>query len=290
MLSHDRCSCGPLHTPPRATLEAWDAACHVSTCMLPLTAPAVLPRLFYYATQDAAVEASPRLKRSDRTAMLLPETRVAEVGHALLCALHHLHSMGYAHCDIKPDNILIMADGSVRLGDPGVATAADASGRLPTPAGTYAYCSVEMRAMIDKEACVYPVTCQTDMPGLAKVLALCAVWHDNLSAWGEYAHWERDLPECVPEGLQELIGSMMAKDPTKRPTPLEALGNEWLMETMRLARWQRVQQKQQQQQEEAPGKGGVVTAAATTAPEAAVAAGAGAGAGAGTISPADAWW
>ncbi len=189
--------------------------------LCPLAMP--LPR-----AQNAAVLATPRDKGRCRTAMLLPETRMAEVAHAVLCALHHLHSMGYAHCDVKPDNILIMADGSVRLGDPGVATRADETGRLGSAAGTYGYCSAEMRALVKGESCEYPVTCQTDMPGLARVLAVCAIWHDYLPAWNEYERCERDLPE--------LIGSMMAEDPAMRPTPLEALGNKWLMETMQLAR------------------------------------------------------
>ncbi len=201
--------------------------------------------------------------------MLLPETRVAEVAHVVLSALQHMHSMGYAHCDVKPDNVFVMADGSCRLGDPGVASAPDADGRLPKAVGTYAYCSHEMQAWIDKEPCKYPVTLQTDMPGVARVLAACAAWHDNWPAWNTYARCERYLPAFVPEGLRLLIGSMMAEDPAMRPTPREALANTWLVDTMGRVRWQ---QLQQQQEEEAGASG---TAAAAGAP---------------AESPADAWW
>ncbi len=118
---------------------------------------------------------NPRGKGNFRNGMLLPETRVAEVAHSVLSALHHLHSVGYAHCDVKPDNVFIMADSSVRLGDPGVATAADADGRLGGVAGTYTYCSPEMMARFDGVACQYTVTYQTDMFAVAQVLAQCCM-------------------------------------------------------------------------------------------------------------------
>ncbi|MEU5110877.1 protein kinase [Streptomyces longwoodensis] len=35
--------------------------------------------------------------------------------------LAHLHGLGWVHGDLKPDNVLLMADGSVRLSDFGLA-------------------------------------------------------------------------------------------------------------------------------------------------------------------------
>ncbi len=244
---------GPTHSLPRLV---------VCTSSRPCPGPCT--------AQDAAALAKPRDERNCRGAMLLPETRVAEVAYAVLSALQHMHSSGFAHCDMKPDNIFIMADNSVRLGDPGVASAPDADGRLAKPTGTYGYCSCEMQAFIDEKPCEYPVTMQTDMPGLARVLAACAAWHDDVLAWKAYLLCQRYLPAFVPEGLQELIGSMMAADPAMRPTPQEALANTWLVDTMGRVRWEQVQQ---QQEEKEAGVSG--TAAAAGAP---------------AESPADAWW
>ena len=50
----------------------------------------------------------------------LPESSVAGVGRGLLRALAHCHAHGWAHRDVKPENILI-ADGAVRLADFGEA-------------------------------------------------------------------------------------------------------------------------------------------------------------------------
>ena len=37
----------------------------------------------------------------------LPPLRVLQIAFSLLCTLERFHSLGYIHCDIKPDNIMI---------------------------------------------------------------------------------------------------------------------------------------------------------------------------------------
>ncbi len=189
--------------------------------------------------QDAAVRANPRTKGRKRWDMLLPAARVAEVAHALLSAVDHMNGNGMAHCDIKLDNIFTMADGGVRLGDPGVACAADEAGLLLSAGGTHMFCSPEMWAKLKDEPCRYPVTLKTDMFSVARVLALCCCWHDSHVSWAEYLRWERDLPGCVPAGLKELIAAMVAEDPAQRPTAREALDHPWLVEAMRQVEQQR---------------------------------------------------
>lgn len=188
---------------------------------------------------EAAARSNPRPKTAKRRSLLLPETRVAEVAHAVLSALHTMHSAGYAHCDIKPENIFIAADNSCRLGDPGLAMAADPSGVLTWGAGTPKYMAPEMSAKVFGDACRYPVTVQSDMFSVARVLALSVIWNDDKVSWDEYLRWEKDLPRCVPLGLRQLIASMVEEDPAKRPTPLQALGNEWLVGALERARQQR---------------------------------------------------
>jgi len=41
-------------------------------------------------------------------------------------AIEHVHKMGYLHRDIKPDNLLIAADGHLKLSDFGLATTGQA--------------------------------------------------------------------------------------------------------------------------------------------------------------------
>jgi serine/threonine-protein kinase len=53
--------------------------------------------------------------------------------------LAHLHASGWVHGDLKPSNILIMADGSIRLADFGLATHLDGTHGYAPPLGSTDY-------------------------------------------------------------------------------------------------------------------------------------------------------
>lgn len=63
----------------------------------------------------------------------------------IIDALEYLHSKRVIHRDLKPENCMLHADGSVRVGDLGVAYrfAADEDGMLTETHGTYAYFAPE---------------------------------------------------------------------------------------------------------------------------------------------------
>jgi serine/threonine protein kinase len=46
----------------------------------------------------------------------LPESSVHDFGRDLLAALLFLHSRGIIHCDLKPSNIMMDEDGTIKLG------------------------------------------------------------------------------------------------------------------------------------------------------------------------------
>ncbi len=59
---------------------------------------------------------------------------------AEICAgLAHLHAAGWVHGDLKPSNVLLMADGSVRLADFGLAAEIDGTHAYLPPGGTADY-------------------------------------------------------------------------------------------------------------------------------------------------------
>ncbi|MFE0043750.1 serine/threonine-protein kinase [Streptomyces albireticuli] len=72
----------------------------------------------------------------------LSETEGARLLTEICEGLAHLHHSGWVHGDLKPDNILLMADGSVRLSDFGLATELTGThgthGYAP-PMGTFDY-------------------------------------------------------------------------------------------------------------------------------------------------------
>ena len=87
-------------------------------------------------------------------------TPVAAFGVAtrLLATLSQLHDAGIVHRDLKPSNILFRSDGSVVVGDFGVATLE--SGSAGRAAGTVLYMAPEQKrgdAVVDRRADLYAV-------------------------------------------------------------------------------------------------------------------------------------
>ncbi|MFE4856405.1 serine/threonine-protein kinase [Streptomyces sp. NPDC056670] len=78
------------------------------------------------------------MERAERSLRDLLDTGVSEAEGARLVTeicegLDHLHHSGWVHGDLKPDNILLMADGSVKLSDFGLVT------QLTGTHGTHGY-------------------------------------------------------------------------------------------------------------------------------------------------------
>ncbi len=73
----------------------------------------------------------------------LPEEDARFYASEIIVALQHLHSVGYMHRDVKPENVLLDRDGHVKLGDFGFAKAVDSKGRCFTNLGTPHYLAPE---------------------------------------------------------------------------------------------------------------------------------------------------
>ena len=77
----------------------------------------------------------------------LPAERVAEIRREISLALSHAHSFDVVHRDIKPQNILLTEDGTVKVTDFGIARAMEASTMSRTGVmGTPFYMSPEQWA------------------------------------------------------------------------------------------------------------------------------------------------
>lgn len=137
----------------------------------------------------------------------------------LLSALAFLHANGVVHCDLKPTNVLVARDGTVKLLDFGV-LAEIARTTDEGPAGTPAYVAPE-------RICGEPPTPATDAYALGctlyEVLSGAPPFGGPIAAILA-AHQERDpaplaqrVPH-VPEPWAEVTHALLAKDPAARPT------------------------------------------------------------------------
>lgn len=160
-----------------------------------------------------------------REAPLDPARVRSIMGQAAL-ALGAAHEAGVVHRDVKPANIIVGPDGTVKLTDFGIARALDGSGQTLTGEvlGTPHYLSPE-------QALGEPAT------GASDLYALGVVAHEMLTgrrpfdkntpvatALAQVNDPPPPLPEHVPAGLRALVEQCLAKAPQARPQNARELG------------------------------------------------------------------
>jgi hypothetical protein len=133
-------------------------------------------------------------------------------------ALQAAHERGVVHRDVKPANILITPDGTVKLTDFGIAKAVDAAPmtRNGMVLGTAHYIAPEQAAGNE----IGPAG---DVYSLAVVGYECLAGHRPFSADNAVSvammhihHQPPPLPADIPQGIRTLIESALVKDPCRR--------------------------------------------------------------------------
>lgn len=164
-----------------------------------------------------------------REGALSPERTLAVIGQAAL-GLQTAHDAGVIHRDVKPGNILVTPDGTVKVTDFGIARAAGAVPLTQTGAimGTAFYISPE-------QASGRSVTPASDIYSLGVVGYECLTGRRPFEgdtpvsvALAQVSQEPPALPDDVPEPVRELVMRMLAKDPAARPASAGDLGREAL--------------------------------------------------------------
>jgi serine/threonine-protein kinase len=142
--------------------------------------------------------------------------------------LAHAHDLGLVHRDVKPGNLLLRKDGTVKVADFGIARAADDS-RL-TQAGTILG---TIRYLAPEQAAGAEATPATDVYALGAVLyeLLTGRPPRNPRTFEEIAADEpptpvRDLAPDVPTELEDVVMRSLARDPRYRPQDAGELAQE----------------------------------------------------------------
>ncbi len=133
-------------------------------------------------------------------------------------ALKYAHNKGVIHRDIKPDNCMFRADGTLVLVDFGLAKVVDADSSLSQTGmrlGTPSYMSPEqcMGKKIDKRSDIYSLGVM-----FFKMLTGSVPYNTEEIIGLLYKHIQEPVPKLKPEfsGYQELLDGMMEKDRDKR--------------------------------------------------------------------------
>ncbi len=140
--------------------------------------------------------------------------------------LAHLHHAGWVHGDLKPSNILLMPDGSVRLADFGLTAELDSTHAYLTPAGSPDYLPPERwtEPLTAKGVAVRP-TSDVWALGVTACRLLTGTWpfpggtpRARAANAAEYAEGRAALrlPSTVPSGWRSFVEDCLAPDHASR--------------------------------------------------------------------------
>lgn len=146
----------------------------------------------------------------------LPDKEVVELLSPVLEALSHAHAMGYVHRDIKPGNIFLCADGSIRLLDFGIAKAmyGPSLSMTGTQIGSPDYMSpeqAELKHAVDARSDLYSLgivmyeALSGSLPFTAENPLSVLMMHVN------------NPPPSLPATVSKLVRDVVAKALSKQP-------------------------------------------------------------------------
>jgi serine/threonine protein kinase len=146
----------------------------------------------------------------------------------ILDGLRYLHeTVGVAHLDLKLENVMIDSNSRARIIDFGLARPLASFTKTSPQCGSHPYCSPEM---LKNQI----VTSKTDIWSLGILLYTIVVGHflfcetDESLLTSRILFDEVTFPTTVSNEFQDLIQSMLEKDPTKRITLSGIASHPWL--------------------------------------------------------------
>jgi serine/threonine protein kinase len=166
----------------------------------------------------------------------LSEEAVRTLFHQLLDGLEYLHSQGLAHLDLKPDNLLLGEDFTLKIGDFDQVTPIQDS--CTTSKGTPGYRAPEVKRQTCKNLCAADIfsagvvlfIMKSRVPPYAegKLFALYneLIKEKNSRFWEIHCQAKKDK-QFFSESFKDLFTQMLQPVPENRPSISEIKKSEW---------------------------------------------------------------
>ena len=166
----------------------------------------------------------PTLRDIVRSRGRLSERPTARIGARLAAAVEYLDSRGVAHCDIKPGNVIIRRDGTLKLSDLGSARLYDSP---PGMRGRELIMATPNYMAPEFFRARRAPDCRTDLYSVGATLYYCLTGQPphgrgtpaevaKRAAAQPPAPLRQMSPEVSPE-MEQLVFRLVARDPAKRP-------------------------------------------------------------------------
>lgn len=161
----------------------------------------------------------------------LSHPRTAAIAAQAAAGLAAAHAQGIIHRDIKPANLLLASDGTVKVGDFGLARFTDESSTALTRVG---HVMGTIDYLAPERVVGHPTDPASDVYALGCVLYALLTGHppfrSDTPASVMYQHVHdspvppRQLCPDLPEAFEARLLRMLAKDPAERPTARQVAG------------------------------------------------------------------